>query len=84
MVMFESNAVALAVEKWYGMWTQDDVDNDGHSNCLALQPSPSSGHPLSHPKPSNCPHQIDLFPACSNPNSACLCGDKAEFCHQHY
>ena len=30
-----------------------------------------------------CLHQIDPFPAGSNPHNARLCGDKPEFCHQH-
>ena len=30
-------------------------------------------YPFFHPKPRNCPHQIDLFPARNNPSNACLC-----------
>ena len=48
--------------------------NDEHSNCLALQPTLSSSHQLYHPKPSNCPHQTDPFPARSNPQNTRLCG----------
>ena len=52
-------------------WSQDVVDIM-HWNCLAWQ-STSSGHPFFHPKPRNCPHQINPFPARNNPSNACLC-----------
>ena len=29
--------------------------------------------PIFNPKPRNCPHQIDPFPARNNPSNACLC-----------
>ena len=53
-------------------WSQDVVDIM-HWNCLAWQQSTSSAHPFFHPKPRNCPHQIDPFPARNNPSNACLC-----------
>ena len=53
-------------------WSHDVVDIM-HWNCLAWQQSTSSGHPFSHPKPQNCPHQIDPFPARNNPSNGCLC-----------
>ena len=36
------------MEKWYDMSSQDVVDNDEHSDGLALQPSPSFGHCWRH------------------------------------
>ena len=60
------------MEKLYGMRSQDVVDII-HLNCLAWQQSTSSGHPFFHPKPRNCPHQIDPFPTRNNPSNACLC-----------
>ena len=60
------------MEKWYGMRSQDLVDIM-HWNCLAWQQCTSSGHPFFHPKPWNCPHQIDPFPARNNPSNDCLC-----------
>ena len=60
------------MEKWYGMRSQEVVDIM-HWNCLAWQQSTSSGHPFFHPKPRNCPHQIDPFPARNNPSNPCLC-----------
>ena len=60
------------MEKWYDRWSQDVVDIV-HWNCLAWQQSTSSGHPFFHPKPRNCPHQINPFPARNNPRNACLC-----------
>ena len=59
------------MDKWYGMRSQVIVDIM-HWNCLAWQQSISSGHPFFHPKPRNCPHQIDTFPARNNPSNACL------------
>ena len=53
-------------------WSQDVVDIM-HWNCLTWQQSTSSGHPVFHPKPRNCPHQIDPFPARNNPSNVCLC-----------
>ena len=59
-------------EKLYSMRSQDVV-GIMHWNCLAWQQSTSSGHPFFHPKPRNCPNQIDPFPARNNPSNACLC-----------
>ena len=52
--------------------TQDVVDIM-QWNCLACQQSTSSCHPFFQPKPRNCPHQIDPFPARNNPSNAYLC-----------
>ena len=53
-------------------WSQDVVDIM-HWNCLGWQQSTSLVTHFFNPKPRNCPHQIDLFPARNNPSNACLC-----------
>ena len=59
------------VSQVYIIRTKIHVDRM-HWNCLALQQSTSSVHPFFHPKPRNCSHQIDPFPARNNPSNACL------------
>ena len=44
-----------------------------HWNCLAWQQSTSSDHTFFHPKPPDCPNQIDTIQARNNPRNACLC-----------
>ena len=61
------------VSQVYVIRTKIHIDRI-HWNCLALQQSTSSSHPFFHPKPRNCSHQIDPFPAHNNnASNACLC-----------